>query len=187
VGDRYVAEEMEAEHAILGGEPSGHVIRADLTTTGDGILTGLASRALVAASGKPLAAQPHFVHTPQVSEEREGEAAHPARPDPRRRDGARALREEARRGGRILLRYSGTEPLARVMVEGFDADLVESVAASLTRAIQTQSEREPIAARCGLPGVPGSRRRRRAQVDPADLVRLAVGEPEVPSVPVTIP
>ena len=52
--------------ALLGGEPSGHLIRADLTTTGDGTLTGLHLAALVAASGKTLSAQPRFVHTPQL-------------------------------------------------------------------------------------------------------------------------
>ena len=67
VGDRYVVEEMEKSGALLGGEPSGHLIRADLTTTGDGTLTGLHIAALVAASGQPLLGAAVLVHTPQKS------------------------------------------------------------------------------------------------------------------------
>ena len=66
VGDRYVVEEMEKSGALLGGEPSGHLIRADLTTTGDGTLAGLHLAAFLAASGRKLSAQPRFVRTPQV-------------------------------------------------------------------------------------------------------------------------
>jgi phosphoglucosamine mutase len=136
VGDRYVAEQMETERALLGGEPSGHLIRADLTTTGDGILTGLHLAALVAASGQPLAAHPRLVHTPQVLKNVRVKQRIPFDEIPA--VAAERERSEKRLAGRgrILLRYSGTEPLARVMVEGFDADLVGSVAQSLARAIQ---------------------------------------------------
>lgn len=136
VGDRYVVEAMEREGALLGGEPSGHLIRADLTTTGDGILTGLHLAALVSASGRKLSDQPRIVHTPQVLknvrvkervpfEDVPGLAAETARCE-RSLDGT----------GRILLRYSGTEALARVMVEGSDAALVEEVAGRLARMLQ---------------------------------------------------
>jgi phosphoglucosamine mutase len=135
VGDRYVVEEMEKSGALLGGEPSGHLIRADLTTTGDGTLTGLHLAALVAASGQKLSAQPRFVHTPQVLRnvrvrdrvpfaEIEGFAAV-----------WRAAEAKMSGVGRILLRYSGTEALARVMVEGADAALVDAVAADLASHI----------------------------------------------------
>jgi phosphoglucosamine mutase len=135
VGDRYVVEEMERSGAILGGEPSGHLIRADLTTTGDGTLTGLHLAALVAASGKKLSEQPRFVHTPQVLKNVRVRSRVPFDEIPGFPDARRAAEEAMSGRGRILLRYSGTEALARVMVEGADAALVESVAARLAEKI----------------------------------------------------
>ena len=136
VGDRYVVEAMRKARAPLGGEPSGHLIRSDLTTTGDGTLAGLHLAALIAASGKPLSAQPRFVHTPQVLKNVKVRARTPFEEIP----GFTAKRLTAERrlagNGRLLLRYSGTEELARVMVEGMDASLVEAVAADLAAAIR---------------------------------------------------
>ena len=136
VGDRYVVEEMERTGALLGGEPSGHLLRADLTTTGDGTLTGLHLAALVAASGRPLSAQPRFVHTPQVLKNVRVREKMPFDAIP----GFAARRQVAEQrlsgNGRLLLRYSGTEALARVMVEGADAGLVEAVAADLADALR---------------------------------------------------
>jgi phosphoglucosamine mutase len=135
VGDRYVTEMMERESALLGGEQSGHLIRTDLTTTGDGVLTGLHLAASVAAGG-PLSRQPRITRAPQVLrnvkvrhkppfEEIPGLSAEQSR--------CEALLDGK---GRILLRYSGTESLARVMVEGTDEGLVESVAGSLAGRIR---------------------------------------------------
>ena len=134
VGDRYVVELMEKSGAPLGGEPSGHLIRADLTTTGDGTLAGLHLAALVAASGRPLAAQPRFDHTPQVLKNVRVKERVPLADAPAL---GRAVAEAERRldgAGRILVRYSGTEPLLRIMVEGSDADLVESLATALVES-----------------------------------------------------
>jgi phosphoglucosamine mutase len=136
VGDRYVIEEMERLSAPLGGEPSGHLIRRDLSTTGDGTLTGLHLAALLAASKKPLASLPRLLHTPQVLKNVKVKERVPF-------DEIPALEEERRRcaellgeNGRILLRYSGTETLARVMVEGTEKELVERVAGTLARTLQ---------------------------------------------------
>jgi phosphoglucosamine mutase len=136
VGDRYVVEEMERSGALLGGEPSGHLIRADLTTTGDGTLTGLHLAALVAASGQPLHAQPRFLHTPQVLRNVRVFERVPFEAIPALEAEMRRAEERLRGRGRILLRYSGTEPLARIMVEGFDAGEVSSVAAALVHAVE---------------------------------------------------
>lgn len=137
VGDRYVVEEMERSGAILGGEPSGHLIHAEKTTTGDGTLTGLAVAALVAASREPLAAQPRIARTPQVLKNVRVRERVPFERIPgfsaEQAEASRLLGDE----GRILLRYSGTEALARVMVEGPSADLVESIASSLARSLQS--------------------------------------------------
>lgn len=136
VGDRYVVEAMERENALLGGEPSGHLIRSDLTTTGDGILTGLHLATLVAASGKGLSAQPRIVHTPQILKNVRVREKLPLESVP----GLAAEQASCERlldgRGRILLRYSGTEALARVMVEGSDAATVEAVAGRLAKALQ---------------------------------------------------
>ena len=138
VGDRYVVEEMEKTGALLGGEQSGHLIRADLTTTGDGTLTGLHLAALVAASGKKLSAQPRFVHTPQVLMNVKVRERVPFDEIPGFADAQRAAEERMSGNGRILLRYSGTEALARVMVEGADAALVDAVASSLAAQIRAR-------------------------------------------------
>ena len=135
VGDRYVVEEMEKSGALLGGEQSGHLIRADLTTTGDGTLTGLHLAALVAASGKRLSAQPRFAHTPQVLRNVRVKERVPFDEIPGFAPVWRAAEARMSGVGRILLRYSGTEALARVMVEGADAALVDAVARDLASHI----------------------------------------------------
>ena len=136
VGDRYVVEEMERTGALLGGEPSGHLVRADLTTTGDGALTGLHIAALVAASGRPLSAQPRFIHTPQVLKNVRVREKMPFDAIPGFAARRQVAEERLSGNGRLLLRYSGTEALARVMVEGADAGLVEAVAADLADALR---------------------------------------------------
>jgi phosphoglucosamine mutase len=135
VGDRYVVEEMAKSGALLGGEQSGHLIRADLTTTGDGTLTGLHLAALAAASGKKLSAQPRFTHTPQILRNVRVKERVPFGEIPGFAPVWRAAEAKMAGIGRILLRYSGTEALARVMVEGTDAALVDAVASDLASHI----------------------------------------------------
>jgi phosphoglucosamine mutase len=138
VGDRYVVEEMAKTGTLLGGEQSGHLIRADLTTTGDGTLTGLHLAALLAASGKKLSAQPRFVHTPQVLMNVRVKERVPFNEIPGFADARRAAEERLAGNGRLLLRYSGTEALARVMVEGADSALVDAVASDLAAQIRAR-------------------------------------------------
>ncbi len=135
VGDRYVAEMMERENVLLGGEQSGHLIRTDLTTTGDGVLTGLHVAATVAVAG-PLSKRPRITRAPQILRNIRVREKRPFHQIP-------GLTEEQSRceklldgKGRILLRYSGTEALARVMVEGTEPGLVETVAGTLARRIE---------------------------------------------------
>jgi phosphoglucosamine mutase len=136
VGDRYVVEEMKTSGALLGGEPSGHLIRADLTTTGDGTLTGLHLAAFLAASGKKLSEQPRFVHTPQVLKNVRVREKMPFEAIPGFAARRRVAEQRLAGNGRLLLRYSGTEALARIMVEGADAALVDSVATDLADALR---------------------------------------------------
>jgi len=144
VGDKYVLEEMQKGGYVLGGEPSGHIIFSENATTGDGLLTGLLFLEIVRRTGIDLAAWAATVHPcPQVIlnvpvRERPALDSHP-------RIGP-AIREEERllgRDGRLLVRYSGTEPKARIMVEGEPRQAVERAAARLKTIIQKEIGREP--------------------------------------------
>ncbi len=138
VGDKYVLEEMVRLGAALGGEQSGHVIFREYATTGDGMLTALRLFEIARCAGTGLdeliadmEVYPQRLVNVRV---RERKSLHevPAV--------AREIRrvEEAFAGsGRVLVRFSGTEPLARVMVEGLDEQQVESYSESIAEAIRS--------------------------------------------------
>ena len=119
VGDRYVVEEMLREGYNLGGEQSGHVVFLDHNTTGDGLITGLAVLALLVETGRPLSELRRVMQRfPQVLENLRVSS----KPDVTTLPAVAAAIGQAERElgdrGRVLVRYSGTEPLLRVMVEG---------------------------------------------------------------------
>ncbi len=136
VGDKYVLEEMLRSRINLGGEPSGHLIFADISLAGDGFITLLHVLWVLSETGQSLDALvrdfrpfPQIIRNVRVREKPplEGIAAiAQAIRDCRRALGAR---------GRVVVRYSGTEPLARVMVEAEDAGKVEFHAAQIAGAI----------------------------------------------------
>ena len=137
VGDKYVLEEMQRGGHVLGGEQSGHIIFLERATTGDGLLTALLFLDLLRRTGLDLAAWASTVRPcPQVLlnvpvRERPPLDVHPGI--------GPAIREEERRlgaAGRVLVRYSGTEPKARIMVEGESLDAVEQAAARLRSVIE---------------------------------------------------
>jgi phosphoglucosamine mutase len=138
VGDRHVLAALDADGLSLGGEQSGHIIFRSLSTTGDGVLTGLALGDLMRRSGRSLAelSDGLVVRVPQV-------LVNVPIPQPERlADCAEVweavVRAEAELGhdGRVLLRASGTEPLVRVMVEArLEAD-ANAVAAQLTGIVE---------------------------------------------------
>jgi phosphoglucosamine mutase len=136
VGDRYVVEEMDRYDALLGGEQSGHLIRADLTTTGDGTLTGLHVAASVAATRVPLAAGARLVRAPQVLLNVEVREKVPFEKIAGFHGLMTSAEERIAGSGRVLVRYSGTELLARVMVEGTERGTVESIAGELAGALR---------------------------------------------------
>ncbi len=137
VGDRYVLETMLKGGYNLGGEQSGHVVFLNHSTTGDGILTALRTLAVMLREDKPLADLAAAVQTfPQVLvnvrvQERKDLKTVPAA----RR--ALAAAEAALNGrGRLLVRYSGTEPLLRIMAEGEDQAEIERLVHDLAEALQ---------------------------------------------------
>jgi phosphoglucosamine mutase len=137
VGDRYVLEEMLRSGANLGGEQSGHVIFLDDATTGDGLLTALKIACLVVLLGplddlvKDLKAYPQIILNVKVRAKPPLESL----PEVLRAldDAKRALGDS----GRVVLRYSGTEPKARVMVEAERAEDVRQWAERLASAVRS--------------------------------------------------
>jgi phosphoglucosamine mutase len=140
VGDKNVIDEMLREGFNFGGEQSGHLIFRDHGTTGDGLVAALQILRILKSRGKPLSqlAQcwtrfPQLVTNVKVREKKPIEQL----------DGvselvAEAEKELSAQGGRLLLRYSGTEPKVRLLVEGRDANALESWSKKICGAIQQQ-------------------------------------------------
>ena len=135
VGDRYVIEHMLQEGLNVGGEQSGHIILSDFATTGDGLVTALQILAVVAETGKPVSEACHrFEPVPQIQQNV--------------RYKNRLLLENAGvlsaidlgksklgKSGRLVIRPSGTEPVIRVMAEGEDEGLIQSVVSDIVHAL----------------------------------------------------
>ncbi|MES9857376.1 MAG: phosphoglucosamine mutase [Sedimenticola sp.] len=138
VGDRYVMERLREVGGSLGGEPSGHIICLDRTTTGDGIISALQVLAEVVNSGRALGELRRGVEKyPQVLENvRLGRGTAKAiMASGELIDAIAAAESELGGSGRVLLRPSGTEPLIRVMVEGRDGDQVRTLADRLAGVV----------------------------------------------------
>jgi phosphoglucosamine mutase len=126
VGDRAVMERLESKGWILGGEPSGHIICLDRTTTGDGIVSALQVLAEVVRSGKGLGELCQaVVKYPQELINIRLENGVDVMASPIMQEAVRDAESELSDQGRVLLRPSGTEPLIRVMVEGSDQGQVK--------------------------------------------------------------
>ena len=137
VGDKYVLEEMVRGGHALGGEQSGHIIFRDFATTGDGLLTGLMLLAAWKADGRRLSDMAAGITPcPQVLINVEvvtkPDLPSHAQLGPLLRRATQALAGR----GRLLVRYSGTEPLARVMAEGRDADEIRRIAGEVADALR---------------------------------------------------
>ncbi len=135
VGDRYVAETMRAEQKNLGGEQSGHVILSDFSTTGDGLVAALQVLAVLVRSGKRASeACRVFAPLPQLLRNVRYAGASPLRlPHIQAAIAAASARLESK--GRVLIRASGTEPLIRVMAEGEDRALIQTIVEELCATI----------------------------------------------------
>jgi phosphoglucosamine mutase len=137
VGDRYVLEEMLRSGSVLGGEQSGHVIFLDDSPAGDGLLTAVKVASLVSMRGRIESLVTGLKDYPQVIVNVKVRSKPPLESIP---EVSRALAEAKSAlgdNGRVVLRYSGTEPLARVMVEAeHDAD-VQRFSQSLADALRS--------------------------------------------------
>jgi phosphoglucosamine mutase len=139
VGDKYVMEELIKRDLSLGGEQSGHVIFSDYLFTGDGLVTALSVLETMAATGRPLAdLAAELTRYPQVLlnvrvSQRIDLAAVPE-------VAAAMARVQARLGdqGRLLVRYSGTEPLLRIMLEGQDQDQIREWAEEIATEVRAR-------------------------------------------------
>jgi len=136
VGDRYVLERLLADHLILGGENSGHIICLDRTTTGDGIISALQVLAAMLHSEKNLHdLKAGMTKYPQVLINVSVSGAVDLKLAPIQ-EAVRAVESQLGDHGRVLLRPSGTEPVVRVMVEGPDAGQVERHARELAGVLR---------------------------------------------------
>jgi phosphoglucosamine mutase len=139
VGDKYVLEEMVRRDLPLGGEQSGHVIFRDWATTGDGMLTALRVLEAQHESGASLdELTADFTVYPQTLVNVRFKNKRPLEELPLTQASIARTREAFGDSGRVLVRFSGTEPLARVMVEGPDLDQVNSHARAIADAIQSE-------------------------------------------------
>ena len=119
VGDRYVLEEMQAKGALIGGEDSGHIIFLEHHTTGDGIITALQVLAAMKSEEKPLSELAQVMRVfPQKLINVEVKNKPELSTIPEIGEVIRGVEEQLGDKGRILVRYSGTQPMCRVMVEG---------------------------------------------------------------------
>jgi phosphoglucosamine mutase len=137
VGDRWVKEAMDRESAVLGGEQSGHIIFSEYSPTGDGLLTALKVLEVVRTTGKTLSELASLVtKCPQILINVKVSSKPDFSTMTSLMDEVAIQEEILGTGGRILLRYSGTENLARVMVEGVDEKQIGSVANIVAQIIE---------------------------------------------------
>ncbi len=139
VGDRYVVEEMVRGGYSLGGEQSGHLVFLDETTTGDGMISALFVLARLVEQGRPLSELrrvmtrfPQVLVNVRVKEKREIEELASVVL------AIRSAEKTLERRGRVVVRYSGTEALARVMIEGENADVIRRLADDIAAAFQDE-------------------------------------------------
>jgi phosphoglucosamine mutase len=139
VGDKYVLEEMRASGASLGGEQSGHILFPARATTGDGLLTALVVLDVIHRSGKTLGELiADLKNFPQVILNVKVREKLPLDTLPAVTEKIRAAEHELRGSGRVVIRYSGTEKLARVMIEAESEEAMRRHAEAIAGAIEAE-------------------------------------------------
>lgn len=139
VGDKYVLDEMRNTGAVLGGEQSGHIIFSRLATTGDGLLTALMVLDLISRTGKhldelvsDLKVFPQMIKNVRVREKK------PLEQIAKVNDAIRYAEQDLSGNGRVVVRYSGTESLARVMIEAESQEKMKKHVEAISEAIQVE-------------------------------------------------
>ncbi|MCL4501517.1 MAG: phosphoglucosamine mutase [Deltaproteobacteria bacterium] len=136
VGDRYVLEEMKKGGYVLGGEQSGHLVFLNHSTTGDGILTALRLLAVMLREDKPLAQLTEFMEKyPQVLINLQVKEKKDLHHLPKARQALHEAEQRLGSQGRLLVRYSGTEPKLRIMAEGEDQQQIDEVVQELAQTL----------------------------------------------------
>jgi phosphoglucosamine mutase len=136
VGDRYVVEKMREGGYNVGGEQSGHIILADYATTGDGLIAALEVLACVVQSGRPVSECGRmFAPYPQVLKSVRFNGGAPLE-DGKVTRTIEGWAEKLGDKGRLVIRKSGTEPVIRVMAEGEDKAMIDTVVADICAAIE---------------------------------------------------
>jgi phosphoglucosamine mutase len=137
VGDRYVVEAMREHRLTFGGEQSGHILFLDHSTTGDGLLAALQVLSIMVQEGKPLSELARtMTRYPQVLVNFKVSQKLPLEDLPRVKAAIADAESALGTDGRVLVRYSGTEAKARVMIEGTDEQLIKSYADEIVRVMQ---------------------------------------------------
>jgi phosphoglucosamine mutase len=137
VGDRYVVEEMLKGEYNLGGEQSGHIVFLDHNTTGDGMITALQVLAIMQKKGVPLAELAEVMVTlPQTQRSVQVKGKKDFSQVPQIQRMIKEYQKELGKRGRILIRYSGTEPLLRIMIEGENEQTIMKMADAMAETIQ---------------------------------------------------
>jgi phosphoglucosamine mutase len=137
VGDKYVAEEMQKKGIALGGEQSGHVIFDEHLATGDGLATAMAVLRVMADTGRTLASLAgDLVTFPQVLVNVRVREKRPIDTDPALKAVMKDIEKRLEGEGRLLVRYSGTEPLMRIMIEGRDQSQIQAWAGEIAEVVK---------------------------------------------------
>jgi phosphoglucosamine mutase len=138
VGDRYVIEEMMKNDLHVGGEQSGHMIFRDFSTTGDGIVSALQILRIMVETGKPLSELKRcLAKYPQAQRNMKVREKPPLESLPKVTQLVAEAERELAGMGRVLLRYSGTEPKIRLLIEGRDGDSINAQADRIAAEIQS--------------------------------------------------
>jgi phosphoglucosamine mutase len=139
VGDKYVLEEMKKSGAVLGGEQSGHIILSQVATTGDGLLTALKVLEVVTQAGKTLSQMiGDLKNFPQIIKNVRVREKLPLDQIDSVQGAIRAAESELADTGRVVIRYSGTEALARVMIEAESKERMQYHADQIASAIEQE-------------------------------------------------
>jgi phosphoglucosamine mutase len=136
VGDRNIMDALVQQHLNFGGEQSGHLVFRDFTTTGDGLIAALQIIAIVSRTGRPLSELRQILHKfPQVLRNVTVREKSPFEQFNRLTARLREAESKLTGRGRVMLRYSGTEPKARLLLEGPDVDELNSLADAIVEEL----------------------------------------------------